>query len=425
MPGNIGERAANDRKYALIRRSLLIAALAIAGTAVPRHAHAADIKIIYKSCPEDSHFDGRASGERKNCSNSTAKVSAGRLVLGLSGPIATGDTKRLQQTIDRHVARVQAFGYDGTGTFVTVVMSGSDGAFDEAVRLGRFFKDASVHTLIARGTRCSGACALAFMGGTALWGRLDRPTIERHLETGGALAFDSPFSLARTGEKTGPARESPASLRDVAATLNAYAMDVQIAPPLVGKMLQLAGARRLPVNSVFWAKIAEIAVDGAQPPPRVTDDNHISACYAQADWNYGFRRDFSEPPRLQYDNGEWIDAGILHRAEHLLVVSAVVSFGDYDFWCVVNTSKRKVHITREQIKAILVTEKRRNTLLVTNFDEDIVLKPKEIYFSRRPNDRADRRPRHSLDLLLHPPSTKLDDIADATFKRDFWLYPDE
>ncbi|MCZ7660861.1 MAG: hypothetical protein M5U07_24970 [Xanthobacteraceae bacterium] len=259
-----------------------------------------------------------------------------------------GRPKRLRALLDRHVARVQAFGYDGTGTFATVLMAGEDGDLDEAMRLGRFFKAAFVHTRVARGTRCSGACALAFMGGTALRGRLDRPAVERRLEAGGTLAFGVPFGLRGASARPGSKDRSRIAAR--AAALTAYALETQIAPALLARIFALKAPQSFPIDTVFRAKIAEVAVEGVRPPARPADDDYISACYAQANWNYGFRGDFAEPARLRDDTGAWIDAEVLHRGERFLVVSVVVSFGGYDFWCAINTSKAEVRLARAQVR---------------------------------------------------------------------------
>lgn len=404
-------------------RSLLLAGLccAAAGVGTPQPARGGELAVVYKSCPGVSHLDGDAARQRENCRHSAATVAAGHIVVSLSGAIVAGDTKRLRALLDRHVARVQAFGYDGTGTFATVLMAGEEGDLDEAMRLGRFFKAAFVHTRVARDTRCSGGCALAFMGGTALRGRLDRPAVERRLEAGGTLAFGAPFETR--GASARPGGKDRLQIAARAAALTAYALETQIAPALLARIFALKAPQSLPIDTVFRAKIAEVSVEGVKPPARPGDDDYISACYAQANWNHGFRGDFAEPPRLRDDTGAWIDAEILHRGEHFLVVSVVVSFGDYDFWCAINTSKAEVRLASAQVREILAGERRRNSLLAGLSDEDLVLEPKQVHFSRAPNDRADRLPDHGLDVLLHPPRTKLADIVDPDFAREPWLGP--
>jgi len=166
---------------------------------------------------------------------------------------------------------------------------------------------------------------------------------------------------------------------------------------------------------VFWAKVAGIAVEGVSPMTDPKDKDYISACQAQADWDYGLQREYKEPP-FEAKDGE-----IFHRDGKFLIVAVVASYARYDYWCAINTTRsEEVKIPRQRVRTILRKWTGRNSLLVRDYNDDIVLKPNQIYFSKAANDFADTRSAYSLDLLLRAPETKLAAIADAQFKWNPW-----
>ena len=167
----------------------------------------------------------------------------------------------------------------------------------------------------------------------------------------------------------------------------------------------------MPIDSVFWAKVAGIAVDGVLPVTDAKDQDYISACNAQVDWDYGLQREYKEPP-FDPKDGE-----IFHRDRKFLIVAVVASYARYDYWCAINTTRtEEVKIARQRVRSILRKWSGRNSLLVRDYNDDLVLKPNQIYFSKAANDFADTRAAYSLDLLLRAPQTKLAAIADPQFK---------
>src|SRR4051794_18836171 len=179
---------------------LIAGALTFALTISPTAA--AELEVVYKSCPNDVLDDvvsGKSKPQSRNCAQDEAPARRGVVVVKLSGTIQFGDVEKLRRVLDRNVALASAFGYNGS--FVTIMMDSEGGDYDEGIRLGRFFRDEFIHTRITREASCISACALAFMGGTSLWGRREPSRIERQMEAGGRLVFHSPFAVfdAQTG----------------------------------------------------------------------------------------------------------------------------------------------------------------------------------------------------------------------------------
>jgi hypothetical protein len=330
------------------------------------------------------------------------------------GEIELGDAGRLEKRLDDHMGPGRSLGYGKQGgSYVTVYMSGEAGNVEGAIELGRFFKENSVFTRVARDATCAGACALAFMGGAAQWGRLTRHAVERRLEAGGQLVFKSP--LYGAGDAGGDAAAAAERLRERMRAVQSYAVYADIPPLLLNKILALKETDTSPIDTVFWAKVAGAAVEGVLPVTDAKDQDYISACHAQADWEYGRGRDYKEPP-FDPQDGE-----IFHRDRKFLIVAVVESFARYDYWCAINTTgTEEVKIARQRVRTILKKWSGRNSLLVRDYNDDLVLKPNQIYFSKAANDFADTRSAYSLDLLLRAPETKLAAIADPQFKWNPW-----
>ncbi len=407
-------------KYAV----LLLALFAV----IPfKIAHAADFEVVYKSCPDDDgELIAKLRGPSTNCKASADLVKRGRVALRLVGDIAAGDADRLKTLLDGQVADVASYGYGaGSGSYVIVEMAGEAGSVDGALELGDFFNHNAVQTRIVNGATCAGPCALAFMGGRAQWGRLTRPAIDRRLEAGGQLVFRSPLY------PPADAAANPEKLRGRFRDVQSYAVRADVAPLILAKILALKQDESFPIDSVFWAKVAGIAVDGVLPMNKPSDDDYISACFSQVDWTYGpsgiSGEDFGlndgkgEPPKLRDDQGNWEEGEVFYRGDGYVITAMVWSYARYDYWCALNTSRTKeVKIPRRKLRAVLSKWVGRNTLLYGNGDEDIDLKGNEIYSSKQPNDLQATRAQNCLDLLLRAPTTKLAAIADATYKWNPW-----
>ena len=98
-----------------------------------------------------------------------------------SGEIVAGDTARFQQFLkDQKVPPAP----DGD---VTVHLSGSGGDGIEGIAFGRALRDDGFPAVVAHDAACSGACALAFLGGTRAY--TTGVGVGRVIEFGGKLSF--------------------------------------------------------------------------------------------------------------------------------------------------------------------------------------------------------------------------------------------
>lgn len=73
-----------------------------------------------------------------------------------SGPVEEGDTERLAEFLRRSTIKKN----------VAVYLSSPGGNLEEGIRLGLFFKEQRIKTVVEGGEYCASACALAFLGGT-------------------------------------------------------------------------------------------------------------------------------------------------------------------------------------------------------------------------------------------------------------------
>jgi len=379
-------------------------------------ARAAQFDVVYRSCPEDFGKDASLAKLReppKNCKDSSERLINGVMVLRLIGDIEKGDADKLQQFLDKEIRAVSGYGYDGDGTMVTVEMSGESGSLSGALELGTFFMRKMVQTRILRGDTCAGPCALAFMGGTVSWTRLTRAAVDRRLETGGRLIFRSPLYP--------DANADAETLRDIARDVQSYAARVGIPPLVLAKILHQQQNDSFPIDNVFWAKVANITIDGVKPMTNPDDNNYISACLSQIDWTYGMDDENGEPPQLYDKDRGWDEGKVSVKTAAYVVVPVVFSFEGYDYWCVLNRSRTAaLKLSRKTVRDILSKWKGRNSLLAHDTNDDIDLKGNDLYFSRAPNDFKTTRAQNSLDLLLRDPQTRLADLVDPDFKWNPW-----
>lgn len=99
-----------------------------------------------------------------------AAQRGGRNVVLARGELGEGDGPRLAALIARTTGRVDELWLDAV-----------TGAPRNALRLGRAVRELGLTTRIARGSRCSGACADVFLGG-----------VQRILEEDRAIGLDQP-----------------------------------------------------------------------------------------------------------------------------------------------------------------------------------------------------------------------------------------
>lgn len=408
------------------RRLLLLALTALLPLTSPLTARAAQFEVIYKSCPNDAENASDLATQTDpltNCKGSADRLINGHMVLRLTGDIEPGDAAKLKKFLDKEIKSATAYGYDARGTFVTVEMAGEGDSSTGAMELGGFFRDKHVQTRIMRGTTCSGPCALAFMGGDTRWTRLTRVAIDRRLEAGGKLIFRSPLYASD--------KASADKLRDLMHSVQDYAAKTDIPPLLLAKILGLKADESFPIDTVFWAKVADITVDGAMAVTNMavtnpSDDDYISACLSRANWTYGVDGTYDEPPKIYDKTGGWDEGQVVAKTDTYVLVAVVFSYEGYDYWCAANRSRTaQVTIPRQGANAVMAKWEGRNSLLHGDANDEIDLKGNEIYFSKTAaNDFQSTHAQNGLDVLLHQPETKLAAIADPRYKWNPWTEAD-
>jgi hypothetical protein len=405
-----------------MNRPLLLLALAETLLAfVPlAPARAAQFEVVYKSCPNDAENASDLATQKDpltNCKGSADRLIQGHMVLRLTGDIETGDAARLQKLLDKAIKSVSSYGYDGDGSFVTLEMAGDAGSIAGAIELGSFFRDKKVQTRIMRGTTCSGPCALAFMGGQTRWTRLTRVAVDRRLEAGGRLIFRSPLYSSEAS--------SPNKLRGLISSVQDYAAKTDIPQLVLAKILGLAQDETFAIDNVFWAKVADITVDGAAAAANPSDDDYISACLSRVNWTYGLDGAYDAPPHIYDKTGGWDEGEVVAKTDTYVLVAVVFSYEGYDYWCALNRSRTaSVTIPRQDADAVMAKWEGRNSLLHGDTSDAIELKGNEIYSSKAPNDFAPTHAQNGLDVLLHPSQTKLAAIADPHYKWNPWTETD-
>jgi hypothetical protein len=106
------------------------------------------------------------------------------------GEIAQGDTKRLAAFLARQEVRQNT----------AVYLASPGGSLYEGMRLGMFFKNRRIKTVVEGDGVCASACALAFLGGRDKQGRPWRSSSSNSLL--GFHAFSSPGSSLQDANET-------------------------------------------------------------------------------------------------------------------------------------------------------------------------------------------------------------------------------
>ena len=103
----------------------------------------------------------------------------------MTGMIERGDADALRKALER-VKDVTTIGPDGT--LATVELSSSGGDVLEGIAIGYVFREFAAGTLVRARDLCFSACALAFLGGSAL-ATAGVPNPWRNIELGGQVGF--------------------------------------------------------------------------------------------------------------------------------------------------------------------------------------------------------------------------------------------
>lgn len=158
--------------------------------------------------------------------NTTARLTA----ILATGEIEAGDVERLQSFLDGQPAR----------DVTAIYLASPGGNLYEGMRLGRFFKDHRIKTVVEGGQECASACALAFLGGHDNNGNPWRSSSDNSQL--GFHAFSTP----------GQTMQDEGSTQHTVSDVLAYGHDV--AAPLELMVLTF----ETPSSSIYWLSQDEI-----------------------------------------------------------------------------------------------------------------------------------------------------------------------
>lgn len=151
-----------------------------------------------------------------------------------TGSIGEGDTDRLRSYLSKLTVRNN----------VAVYLSSPGGNLYEGMRLGIFFKNSRIKTVVEGGYDCASACALAFLGGTDSAGRTWRSSSDNSRL--GFHAFRGVQNMAI----------SPNQVQAIVADLLRYGRSVNAPIELL-----IAGFDT-PSESIFWVSNQDICALG-------------------------------------------------------------------------------------------------------------------------------------------------------------------
>lgn len=149
-----------------------------------------------------------------------------------TGSFERGDADRLSGTLQtlKGGARVGE-------SLLLVSFDSKGGTLEEGMRIGRLLRQFGVSTVIRAGSRCLSACALAFLGGTAVSPAGVEPG--RRLEVGGQLGFHAFYATRDVDARdasTSRARGVTEG-RAMSAVIIAYVIEMGVDPTVVLRSL--------------------------------------------------------------------------------------------------------------------------------------------------------------------------------------------
>jgi len=160
----------------------------------------------------------------------------------LTGMIETGDSERLRVLV-APLARQPRVLPDAP--LATLELSSMGGDLIEGLRLGYLMREFDLASVVRRGDLCLSACALAFLGGTAVHSRVETVP-SRTIEIGARVGFHNFFlnpaiTLARADDDPAASRVRGFNeARGGASRLFRYAIDMGVDPGRIAGMVETA-----------------------------------------------------------------------------------------------------------------------------------------------------------------------------------------
>lgn len=122
----------------------------------------------------------------------------------IEGEIRTGDAAKVQSILE-HRKKLQDIAYrtEFKGLDYVACLSGSEGDYQEAIRIAEALTEAMVATSVPADASCTSACAIAFMGGRDCCVEYGLSLPKRHLSKNAILGFGAPTLDAQKTTYTG------------------------------------------------------------------------------------------------------------------------------------------------------------------------------------------------------------------------------
>jgi hypothetical protein len=182
-----------------------------------------------------------------------------------SGGIVSGDAAKLSQfVLDRNLTQ----GFDE----YVVQFDSPGGSLIEGIEIGNIIRDARLETIVARGSQCASACALAFLGGTRRYATGEGPG--RRLEVGASLVF---LSFRYSADKIQVGNNTLSEARILSALTLEYASKVKSVD-----LGWLAKTQTVAPNDLHYvrtpADIAAFSISLIGIPSLIPRDWHLNVC---------------------------------------------------------------------------------------------------------------------------------------------------
>jgi hypothetical protein len=211
-------------------------------------------------------------------------VQSGSCHIRLSGPIATGDAKRIETIVNSDEARRPIKIDDSSEHRTVLCLDSPGGSYVEGLRLMNLMRDKGIGTVIERNAGCFSACALVFMAGqieeeealTFPW---------RHLHFGGRLGFHAPYY--KTDKETYQKEEVQQLIDGLILTTSWLLQNSErssIPVSLIAEMLRYGPSGSLNVDNVLRAGRWNITPYGSSIPISATERSANYLCQNQYVW---------------------------------------------------------------------------------------------------------------------------------------------
>jgi hypothetical protein len=205
----------------------------------------------------------------------------------IEGPLAAGDADRIAaalkgKPVAAGASAGKATAVSGVGRAATVCLNGAGGTWGEGAALMRHFRQSRRATYIGARDVCTGACAVAFMGGT-VDAYAATTTLARTLALGGELAFTAPtYGAGSVGGEA--ASVETWTLQQVAATMRDLGQEIAgsktpyFKASLIERILASAGVEPFAVDTVGKAIRFDIALAGYGESQMAEDAAFANIC---------------------------------------------------------------------------------------------------------------------------------------------------